>query len=285
MRNKNFAAFILTHGRPDKQYTYNNLIRGGYTGDIFFLVDDEDKTLQQYQSLYGDRVLVFSKDQIAKTFDSADNFPEKRAIIYARNASFEIAKKLGLKNFIQLDDDYVSFDHRSDREGRFLESDSRVFQLDEIFDALVDFLESTKCASIALSQNGDFIGGKHSTKAKSIKLLRKCMNSFVCSTERPFKFVGKINEDVNTYTYRGSLGDLFFTTTQVSLKQKQTQKNSGGMTEFYLDSGTYIKSFYSVLFMPSSVKIKMMQTDNQRLHHSVSWRNTVPMILSEDFKK
>ena len=32
-----------------------------------------------------------------------------KTIVYARNASFEIAKKLGIKNFIQLDDDYNTF--------------------------------------------------------------------------------------------------------------------------------------------------------------------------------
>ncbi|EFN6257501.1 hypothetical protein FVI12_21595 [Escherichia coli] len=39
-----FCAFILTHGRPDKVLTYRTLRRAGYTGKIFIVVDDEDKT-------------------------------------------------------------------------------------------------------------------------------------------------------------------------------------------------------------------------------------------------
>ncbi|EFI4081186.1 TPA: hypothetical protein J5F60_004390 [Escherichia coli] len=39
-----FCVFILTHGRPDKVLTYRTLRRAGYTGKIFIVVDDEDKT-------------------------------------------------------------------------------------------------------------------------------------------------------------------------------------------------------------------------------------------------
>lgn len=42
-----FCAFILTHGRPDKVLTYRTLRRAGYTGKIFIVVDDEDKTRNQ----------------------------------------------------------------------------------------------------------------------------------------------------------------------------------------------------------------------------------------------
>ena len=49
---------------------------------------------------------MFDKLEISKKFDEFDNFDDRRAIVYARNASFEIAKKLGLKYFLQLDDDY-----------------------------------------------------------------------------------------------------------------------------------------------------------------------------------
>lgn len=53
----------------------------------------------------------------------------------------------------------------------------------------------------------------------------------------------------------------------------------------YLESGTYVKSFYSVMFHPSSVTVSMMNSKFARLHHKVNWAATVPLILSEDFKK
>lgn len=279
-----FCAFILTHGRPDKVYTYDSLIKSGYTGKIYIVIDDEDKTARQYRKQFGDSVLTFSKSEIAQTFDEGDNFNDRRAIIYARNACFELAKQVGCKYFIQLDDDYTTFIYKFDDDGVYQER--KILKIDNIFEHLIDFyLSVPNLLSVAFAQNGDFIGGREGTHAKSKKLMRKCMNTFICSTDRPFKFFGRINEDVNTYTNLGNRGGLFFTVNQIAVIQKQTQSNSGGMTELYLDSGTYVKSFYSVMYMPSSVTISMMGSIHKRLHHNVKWKNTVPLIISERHRK
>ena len=109
--------------------------------------------------------------------------------------------------------------------------------------------------------------------------------SQLCSTEREFQFVGRINEDVNTYITQGSLGKLFFTTNLIAINQKPTQSNAGGMTDVYLESGTYIKSFYSIIFSPSSVRIALMGNKDMRIHHKISWKHTTPCILDEVHKK
>lgn len=287
MSNKldDFVAFILTNGRPDRVYTYETLARHGYTGKIILVVDNLDKTKDEYVKKYGDKVVIFDKTAIAKTFDQGDNFNDMRTIIYARNACFEIAKNLGIGYFIQLDDDYEYFSWRYDSKWEYLVHTPRCQSLDDVFCSMLQFLKHSRIQSIALSQGGDFIGGSLNEKAQKIFLMRKAMNSFLCSTERPFQFVGRINEDVNTYTRLASTGLLLFSTNFVSLKQKQTQSNAGGMTELYLDSGTYVKSFYSVMYMPSAVKVKVLTSKNARLHHAVSWINTAPMILSEAHKK
>jgi len=112
------------------------------------------------------------------------------------------------------------------------------------------------------------------------------MNTFVCSTAKPFQFVGRVNEDVNTYTHEASKGLLFFTITGLSINQKQTQSNPGGMTEMYLDSGTYVKSFYTVIFQPSSVVVGVLNGGKEaRLHHRINWECTVPKIIRENCKK
>jgi hypothetical protein len=63
-----FCVFILTHGRPKKVFTYETLLQKNYTGKIYFVVDDEDKTKDDYKLLYGDKVLLFSKSEIVKNF-------------------------------------------------------------------------------------------------------------------------------------------------------------------------------------------------------------------------
>lgn len=278
----NLVIFILSHGRPNNVYTLKALRKFGYTGKIIIVIDNEDKTSQSYYDNFED-VEMFDKLEISKTFDEADNFGDRRSIVYARNACFDIAEKRGYKYFIQMDDDYTQFEYRlyssKNKKPKY------IFNLDLVIAALLDFYISTSFYTISIAQGGDFIGGKENKMATKPTIYRKCMNSFFCSTDRPFKFVGKINEDVNTYTYKQSIGLLMGTIPMASLKQKTTQKNKGGMTDLYLDGGTYVKSFYSVIFSPSSCYIKPMGDKHFRLHHAIKWDNAVPKIINEDNKK
>lgn len=283
-----FAVFILTHGRPDKVLTFNTLRKQGYTGKIFLIVDDGDKTLKKYREAFGEQVLVFSKKEIEKTFDTGDNFKNRQVIVYARNACFEIAEKIGLRYFIQMDDDYYGFQYRFN--GKF-ESKIRMVKtgLDGIFQAVFNFYKTTSAKSICLGQGGDYIGGTVSTTVDMVKTKRKAMNSFFCDVQRPFKFHGRINEDVITYSYLQSQGNLFFTILQVSLSQLQSQSNKSGMSDIYKEGGTYVKSFYAVMFCPSAVKVYWFEDGHGqvggRLHHFVRYENCCPMVVSERFKK
>lgn len=283
--NKDFAAFILTHGRPNNVITYKKLKLSGYTGKIYIIIDNEDKTKKDYYKKFGDKVIIFNKKEVAKTFDEADNFNDRRSIVYARNVCFSIAKDLGLKYFIQLDDDYFEFNYRLDNDLNYV-TGKYVKNLDVIFKSMVSFMQSNKqVSSIAMAQCGDFIGGANGNLARKKTLKRKAMNTFVCSVDRPFKFIGRINEDVTTYTNRASVGLVFFTIPHLAINQRDTQSNKGGMTDIYLNNGTYIKSFYSVMFSPSCVKVSLMGETRKRLHHRVSWNNAVPKILKEEHKK
>jgi len=275
-----FCAFILTHGRADRVHTYTTLRKAGYTGKIFIIIDDEDKTGDEYRKRFGDEVLVFSKTEIAKRFDEGDNFNDRRAIFYARNACFDLAAQVGCKYFVQLDDDYNGFYLRFNEALEYKKS--QVKNLDDVLEAMLDFYKSTKIDSVAMSQGGDHIGGENSQHTPSLR--RKAMNSFICSTERPFYFQGRVNEDVSTYTEGTRRGLLFFTVIQAQLNQLQTQANAGGMSEMYAASGTYVKSFYSVMYAPSCVKVGTMgdpRSPHYRLHHKINWHATAPKILRE----
>ena len=283
-KNRTFAAFILTHGRPHDVVTYEILRKHGYTGDIYIIIDNEDKTADTYRQVFGrDKVIEFDKAAIAKTFDIGDTRTDRRATVFARNASFQIAKELGLDYYMQLDDDYGFFKYRYIREDGSLGSHD-VKSLDGIFDAMIDFLEASNAVSIAVSQGGDYMGGLESQAIRK-PLLRKCMNSWLFKTDPPARFVGRMNDDVNTYIVGGMRGELFFTVSAVMLNALPTQQTKGGMTEIYLDSGTYMKSMYTVMMAPSCTTVRMMGRINMRLHHNIKWRNAVPKIISDKHRK
>ena len=284
-----FAAFILSHGRPDNVQTVKALRDGGYTGALYVVIDDEDPDGDEYHRRYGEQVLTFSKEEVGRTFDKYDNSPERRSVVWARNACWSLARDVGVRYFIQLDDDYFNFSHR---RGGLRTPDApyptyhgwTIKDLDAVFEALVRFLQTSGAATVAMSQGGDHIGGRDSRNAGT-RLLRKAMNSFVCDAERPFTFPGRINEDVNAYVTLGALGHLFFTHTDVQLEQSMSQTAAGGMTGLYLESGTYVKSMFTVIAAPSCVSIGTMGRYNRRLHHRVSWRHAVPRILHERHRR
>lgn len=283
MRN-DFVAFILTHGRPEKVYTIDALRNAGYTGRIVLVIDNEDKTADQYYEKFGrEDVVMFDKLKKSKEFDTIDIGRDRRAIVYARNACFDIAKDLGYKYFLELDDDYTNFRQRFIKDnGQF--GSWYLKDFDAVVDCMLEFLETSGALTVAFAQTGDFIGGSGSKVFKD-KLARKAMNSFFCKTENKFDFIGRINEDVNTYVNLGSKGNLFFTVSDMSLDQTQTQANSGGMTELYLNAGTYVKSFFTVISNPSSVKLYTVGSSHKRIHHSINWEHAVPKIISSHYKK
>jgi len=277
-----FTVFILSHGRPGRIDTIRSLEKCGYTGSYYIVIDDEDDTADEYIRRYGDRVIVFNKREVAATFDEGDNFGDRRAVIYARNACFNIAERLGVRYFLELDDDYTNFAYELEKTKRT----AKIRNLDGVIEAMLKFYMSISAMSIAFAQTGDYVGGDMDSSTSASKLhWRKCMNSFFCSVDRRYRFVGRINEDVNTYTWYQSLGNVFLTIPYIVIQQRRTQKNRGGMTDLYLDSGTYVKSFYTVMYQPSSVRVVMMTSKHKRFHHMIDWRCTVPYIIRERYRK
>lgn len=285
-----FAIFILTNGRPDNIKTLNALDKSGYTGKLYIVCDNEDSKLDEYIKKYGEKVIIFDKQKEFDEVDNADLFTDKKAILYARNASFKIAKEIGIKYFMMLDDDYTRFMFRFNEKNEYITRNLTIKNLDAVIKAMLDFyIETPNITTLAMMQGGDFIGGYQNPCAKKKTLKRKAMNSFICSVERPFKFTGRANEDVTTYCTLGMRGKLFLSVPQVYLCQLPTQSLKGGMSEVYKKYGTYMKSFYSILSCPAFIKLQLIGNEHsknpKRIHHKIIWENAVPKIISEEYKK
>lgn len=282
LRN-NFIVFILCYNRPDQCDTYDTLKRYGYKGNYMLMLSDDDPSITEYINKYGrDKIYVFNKDNVK--FDRMDNFGKKKSVVFARNACFEAAKELGFRYFLELDDDYVNFRFRYD-DGTGKLCTAYPDSLEPLFEIMLQFLDSSShIKSVALAQTGDYIGGTESGLNKGTSI-RKAMNTFFCDTEKPFTFSGCINEDVNTYTALQSRGCVFLTEKLFSIDQRNTQQSHGGMVDIYADVGTYVKSFYTIIAQPSSVKIAMMGDKHYRIHHKINWNNTAVKIVSCRYKK
>ena len=283
--SRRFAVFILTHNRPYNLKTLKMLERQGYTGELYILCDNEDASLPKYKELYGDKVIVFDKAAVHEYTDMADNFPDRRTVLLARNACFDIAQEMGLDYFVELDDDYGSWYYKFGANLEYLRRERQILNLDKMFGIILDFLEKSGAHCVATAQNGDFIGGEKGTAASKVWIKRKVMNTFFCSTKRPFRFTGRLNDDISTCVPEGNRGKLFFTFFNLSVVQTETQSNAGGMTDPYLDYGTYVKSFYSVMYTPSCVKISEIGYLYRRIHHKILWSKAVPRILEEKYRK
>ncbi len=279
MRN-DFAVIIPTHGRHDRVFTIDSLRKSGYTGDIYLLCDDEDKQLEQYKEKYGDKVIVFSKDEYIGKFDKMDNFVNKACVVYARNAMWDAARSVGLTYFAVLDDDYMALEYRITADGGYYAK--KIKNADGVFAAYFNFLKTSGVDTVCFAQGGDYIGGKDNSNVKNgFKVSRKMMNLYFFSADKPIEFKGTINEDLTSSVTEGQRGKIILTSLMSSVDQKETQSNAGGLTDIYLEVGTYVKSFYSVMAAPSCVKIASMGDGHLRIHHEVRWKNAVPKIIRE----
>ena len=281
MMKYNFAVFILSHGRSKNVKTIKALENSNYTGKIYIVCDNEDDEIEEYKK-YGKEVLIFNKEKEMKKTDTIDNFKDHRLVVYARNVCHELAKENNIDYFLVLDDDYTEICFRY-VEGEKLRA-KKVKNADKLFESMIDFLEVSGALTVAMSQAGDFIGGAKNGKIEE-GISRKAMNSFFCKTSRPFKYLGSTNEDVNCYIKNGMKGNLMFTIYKPSIIQTQTQANKGGLTDIYLDQGTYVKSFYSVICEPSCAKVAIMNTKNPRIHHKIIWNKCCPKIINEQYRR
>ena len=101
MRHSDFCVLIISHGRAGRVKTLNALERFGYSGPWYIIIDNEDSQAGDYLNCYGsDHVVVFDKPLEASRLDIADNFTGRlgrKSTVYVRNASFDIARRLGFR--------------------------------------------------------------------------------------------------------------------------------------------------------------------------------------------
>lgn len=251
---------------------------------------DDDPTLNDYFRYFGrENVYVFNKDQAQKErpVDLGDAYSLKSVISWARNSQFQIARDLGYKYFVSLEDDYSEIGIRAEHNDTLLMSSRKswTMRFDEVCEVHFRLLDSAPWLNnVAMAQGGDYICGLNNEFFQQGYRF-KAMNIIFYRTDREYEFKGRINEDYTAYVTNNQLGRLSLTLAGFCLIQGMTQKNSGGATDVYKATGTWLKSFYSVMFAPNCVGIGIIGWTSIRTHHNCTWKYCDVKIISDKYAK
>lgn len=279
MTRNDFAVFILTHGRADKQITLQTLYTIGYSGKIYLVVDDEDSQLEEYREKYGELVVVFSKREAEKEFDTMTNRKEYRSVVFARNAAFGIAKQLGIKWFMTCDDDISNLSYRVPKENKL--KGINVRDADRLFMDMVEFAEGNGISVFGFSQAGAYVGGLNSKKYRD-GCQRNISQMMMYNAEDRVTIRGLFNEDLHLSIDSGLNGQIALATMLVCITSPERMTNKGGLHDLYKENNTYVRDFYSKMAHPSVVNF--VEKDNEwhiRINHSAF----APMIVSSRYRK
>lgn len=272
----NFAVFIISHGRAGQVCTLETLKRCGYGGKWFIVVDDEDDQQEQYFGEYGaENVVVFNKQEYVEKVDTISTSGERKTPLFARNAVHDIAKSKGLDFYALYDDDLTMLRYRFEDKGKLRAKDVQF--LDEIFEEMISFMGVANIDAMAFTNAGGLIGGVQGRWAEGMR--RQGAATYILRTDRDYQFIGVYNEDINFSLLLANTGRLVFELTAICFYTPERGLNAGGLSETYNAKNWYYINFHSVVCCPWCCKT------NKKDSLQVSWRNALPMIINERWKK
>lgn len=277
MTRSNFVVFIVTHERANIQTTYESLKKQGYTGNVFFVIDNTDVQKNEYFDLYGDAVLMFDKKEYEEKTDALTNRINLPSAVYARAAVEDFAKALNLDFFLELDDDFFGFTKRYKIDGKL--KSEKITNMDDIIEMYIDYMERTNIACIGLTNSATFIGG---VDAYDKQPSRRCFGAFLRRTNIDITWKSAMNEDYITSVCEGACGKIFQQLPFVHFSAKDTAKgNKGGCEYMYEQMHEYERAFYSVIANPCAFLVEQ----TKKGYRMRSKGNILPKIISEKLKK
>lgn len=279
---KKFAIFILTHGRPHNQITVNTLQKLGYDGDLYLVVDDQDATFCEYVEEWGaDRVIRFHKDYFIRNTDTGLRPPVPKFAVFARNAIEYIAKEMGYKTFMMLDDDITKFRIRLP-EGDSLKSYQFNGQFNSIIENSVNYVLDCDIACLGLGFCNLYIGGVGNFNKENPRQ-RLCAEAFIRNTAHPIAWRLNMVEDMITSIDAAMKGDVWFQFLPIQCEILMNEGAvDGGNSDVYRQLGMYRISFMPVIAYPSSNSVRFGKK---------TWASTttpdkcIPKIISSRYRK
>lgn len=272
MRKTNkIGYFIISHGRPDEQLTYNLFVSNGISSDdIFIVCDDLDETLQEYIANYKDNVLIFDKQKYMELCDGGVQKPTGIHAVYARNAAIDFAKVKGYQYFIVADDDIKSLHHRVIEDEKL-----KAYPVKNINDCLlscIDFMNTnTHLSCIGFGTNNTFIGGTNAAIYKR-GFDYMAVNIALYRAETPIQYASECQEDLAASILYNQRGKMIFSCglLQQSAIVKGENKEGGGIEGHYDKSNDYYRHFGTLIYVPATIVMRLdSNTFTKKVHEQL----------------
>lgn len=276
--------YIISHGRPHNQRTYNLLRQCGYTGNIKVVLDDEDSTMIEYykELEYDSRaeVGVFNKQSMIDSTDTGMIEPMRNFAVFARNAVEQDAEGK-YKYFWVFDDDLTSFRLRY-IDGDSLKSQKITSNLDVIFHMIEDYMSNTNISTIGFGTANNYMSGVKSIEKESSKY-RMCYNGYLRNSESPVAWSLNMCEDRITSILQNKVGNIWM---QLLCLQIDTMPLGGvvegGNSEVYRNMDKFHQVFFPIMTSPDCNYVKVM---NGKWFTMYDEKAICPKIISSVYKK
>ena len=278
-----FAVFILTHGRPYKQYTLNALRESGYTGKIYLVVDDLDKTQDKYLEFYKDSVIIFDKMHYVSVTETGVSKPHINFASFARNAIEDIAEDMKLSYFAMVDDDLTKFRYRYNENGKLRSVD--VKNMDDVLKSYVEFMETSGLTTTSLASQFRFIGGASNVPPANSSKWRLALTFYIRSTKVKVKWTSNICEDRITCMLYNRMGYPWLQLPFVQLDTKEMHGvNDGGNSDTYREITDFYRIFFTEIFVPDCNYAMYWKRNDGWVNRIPDWETLCPKIISDKYR-
>ena len=277
-RFMNFAIFIISHERADRVETYNTLKRGGYTGQIFVVIDNKDSMLRKYLARFGDDVLVFDKEVYAERTDTLETAKLKASAVYARNAVEDFAQMFELDAFGVFDDDITGLRYRWEEDNKY-KSLKVNGGLDDVVSYYCDYLVQHDIATMSFENCMFYLGGVTNDKVSNE---RWTYQIHFRNIKFPVDWISIINEDIITEITTAVKGYIWWSLPHIVYEAVDMNDLSGGVKNLYDNLNKFYRAFLGVISNPSSCKVGYSHGKIRILQNKSA---SYPMIVSGEYKK
>lgn len=251
-----FLTAIISHKRPNEQYTYDALHCMNYKYPITIFVDDEDETKDEYLDKYGSDVFIFGKYSCADKayFDTGIPVDNLNCAMNARNAVLDYCRENGYSYVLMLDDDLSNFVFRY-VDGTHI-CQHKISDFTKVVDAFLKYMSDGDIDVLCPSFRADYIGGVES-RIMQKRLLRTGMACcMLMRVSEDLHFAGYIFEDMSANILLNSRGKKIFRISDVCYSGTPMGDYHGGNEEMYA-SARNLEEFITFIQSPSNTRVNI----------------------------